>query len=84
MEMAMSILSKIHEARVRRLTTRSLQELSPELLRDIGIEPGGIHEAVSAAVAARAAKRSHHWHNGHAAGPSFSNGDWPYRWGRAA
>jgi uncharacterized protein YjiS (DUF1127 family) len=81
MEMAMSILSRIHEARVRRLARRDLKALSPELLRDIGIEPEGIDEAVTQVMAAKARNaRSHHRAP---ATPGFSNGDWPYRWGRA-
>jgi uncharacterized protein YjiS (DUF1127 family) len=85
MEMNMSILARIREARVRRTTTRELRAMPPELLRDIGIEPDNIESAVTGVIAQRSATRPHArgFHDRPLTGPSVSNGAWPYPWRHA-
>ena len=43
----MNILASLRQAHRRRQAVRQLRSLPPELLGDIGIEPGQIHEVVS-------------------------------------
>ena len=51
----MKLIEKLLEARRRRLAAQDLRALGPEVLGDIGVEPGRIHETVSGMLAARKA-----------------------------
>jgi uncharacterized protein YjiS (DUF1127 family) len=93
MEDTMSIFAKLRQAHQKRQAIRQLRELDPYVLRDIGIEPGQIEEAVSGTLAARNLPQ--------AASPlrqvpkpapdavlykasAFAKGEWPYSHRRAA
>jgi uncharacterized protein YjiS (DUF1127 family) len=89
----MSIFAKLREAHQRRQAIRQLRELDPYVLRDIGIEPGQIEEAVSGKIAARnRAEAAQPLREAPKPAPDailykasvFANGEWPYSHRRAA
>jgi uncharacterized protein YjiS (DUF1127 family) len=79
----MTIFSQIRAARQRRLAVRDLKALSAATLLDIGIEPGQIDAVVSEAFPGQPAPRAKRSYPAGFAGPSATNGDWPYPWRRA-
>lgn len=84
----MSILEKLRQARLKRQAVRQLRELQPHLLRDIGIEPGQINEAVAGMLARKPEAKAQSQAPRKAPTPApdaalykatvFSCGAWPY------
>jgi uncharacterized protein YjiS (DUF1127 family) len=86
MEIAMNIFARFAQARRRRQAIRDLRALSPELLRDIGVEPGQIGAAASGLLAQHAPspdKKPQRTHNPLLFETPLTGGDWPYPHQRA-
>ncbi len=81
----MHIIENIREAHRRRQAARDLRALSPDVLRDIGIEPDRIDAAVSQMLAAKPAVRTAASALPaalHAKTAVIAGGAWPYTWRR--
>lgn len=89
----MSIFAKLRQAHQRRQAIRQLRQMDAHVLRDIGIEPGQIEEAVSGKIAARnRAEATQPLREAPKPVPDailykasvFAKGEWPYPHRRAA
>jgi uncharacterized protein YjiS (DUF1127 family) len=90
----MNILAKLHQARRRRQAVRQLRAMEAYVLRDIGIEPGQIEEAVSGMLTAESETEAKRPAPTLVRKPApdalafkaggFAKADWPYPRRRAA
>lgn len=78
----MNTLARFFEARRRRLAVRDLRALPPNILLDIGIEPGRIDSVVAEAMDSQREAKPTRQCTPRFAAPGLSRNAWPYPWRR--